>query len=1059
MNRRNSLILILILAIMVFCLASCQGKRTPKYEDVVTEVEELLIQKQYAEAAQMLESVQEDERAIVLARYCRGLEAGENEEFSTAKDIFQTLGDFRNSPKMYSYYLARQIETDAETAEADYPSEKLKAAKIYEELTTFRDSQERAEECRREVYQYAVALSDRKQFDLAETAFLSLGNYLDSDIMATKARADALFESGKTDEASQLYNTLNSKYQTYSDVYQAQYQEAHQLLDENAFDEAGAIFAKLGDYKNSRMMVSECQYMKAEAMLEAKRYDEAETLFRDLSDYRDSQTRAVETKYQKAADLAAEGKYQEAITIYDSMNGNGNSKKLSRQAAADELYDSGDLAGAMKIYAELEEKYHTHQQEYEERYQAAEKAYNNKEYNLAYDGFAELGAFRDSPEKATQCLYENAKEYLAREQYDKAKDIFTELGNYQDSPAMVLECSYRKAAYYAEQEQYDKAADLYDAISDYKNSASYAAVNRAINELNNGRYKQALDCYAQITDPEIEKYRETEAYYGYGLMLLKDGEYEAAAEAFKAAGEYSDAAEKIFETWIAAGDAAAENGNYEEAREWYKKASAGELIIKTWNRQAEEKLRDGDYTLARELYDTAGNPKGVISAWNAEAEAYLKAEQYDEARQCFTQAGNEESVIKTWNTEAEACLKAGKYDEARKCFLEAGNNERITDAWNQEAEEHLRKGRYAQARQCFTEAGNEERVTEAWNKEAEAYLAADQYEEARSCFSQAGNTEGINKAWETEAEKQLALGQYEDARSIYIRAGMNEKAANVWNIEGEAYFATGDYQNAKKSFLNADNQSRYEETVFEEAKVLMSAGEYSLAYELFMGISNREDVMEIIRSDPAFIVYRFHPGDVIQFGCYEQDNDDENGPEPIEWIVLSVEDHHALLISKYGLIKKPYNIKQALVTWENCTLRAWLNNSFLESAFSAEETKAILMTTVDNGSGQCNEQWYTGGGKNTQDLVFLLSYQEAGTYFPETESRICEPTAYAVAQGAYTDSTDQGVGCRWWLRSPGHSLQSASRISANGVRSNYEVTEDETCVRPAIWVDLASISF
>ena len=36
---------------------------------------------------------------------------------------------------------------------------------------------------------------------------------------------------------------------------------------------------------------------------------------------------------------------------------------------------------------------------------------------------------------------------------------------------------------------------------------------------------------------------------------------------------------------------------------------------------------------------------------------------------------------------------------------------------------------------------------------------------------------------------------------------------------------------------------------------------------------------------------------VVTFGHYEQDNDPDNGPEPIEWIVLTQFGNHTLLLS------------------------------------------------------------------------------------------------------------------------------------------------------------------
>ena len=48
-------------------------------------------------------------------------------------------------------------------------------------------------------------------------------------------------------------------------------------------------------------------------------------------------------------------------------------------------------------------------------------------------------------------------------------------------------------------------------------------------------------------------------------------------------------------------------------------------------------------------------------------------------------------------------------------------------------------------------------------------------------------------------------------------------------------------------------------------------------------------------------------GGIVTFGRYEQDGNEENGPEGIEWIVLDVQDGKVLLLSKYGLEVKPYN--------------------------------------------------------------------------------------------------------------------------------------------------------
>ena len=146
-------------------------------------------------------------------------------------------------------------------------------------------------------------------------------------------------------------------------------------------------------------------------------------------------------------------------------------------------------------------------------------------------------------------------------------------------------------------------------------------------------------------------------------------------------------------------------------------------------------------------------------------------------------------------------------------------------------------------------------------------------------------------------------------------------------------------------------------------------------------------------------------GDCITFGHYPQTSSGTDST-PIEWLVLDVdtENNTALVISKYGLDAKPYNTEYANVTWETCSLRTWLNNEFMNKAFTAAEQAAILTTTVDNSSSQ---GWSdTNGGNNTQDKIFLLSYAEANKYFgvrtdADSIAAFVAASDYAVAQGAW----------------------------------------------------------
>ena len=182
--------------------------------------------------------------------------------------------------------------------------------------------------------------------------------------------------------------------------------------------------------------------------------------------------------------------------------------------------------------------------------------------------------------------------------------------------------------------------------------------------------------------------------------------------------------------------------------------------------------------------------------------------------------------------------------------------------------------------------------------------------------------------------------------------------------------------------------------------------------------------------------------------------------------MLDVKGDEALLLSRYGLDAQPYNKQWKGITWEECTLRTWLNETFLNKAFTAQEQEGILLTNVDNSSSQGYSEWSTSGGNNTQDKVFLLSYAEANQYFGVTENNInntksrVEPTDYAINQGAYTSSsnkTEDGAAAGlWWLRSPGGPLIFAAYVITDGSVHNYDVDSDNAVVRPALWIDLES---
>ena len=192
-------------------------------------------------------------------------------------------------------------------------------------------------------------------------------------------------------------------------------------------------------------------------------------------------------------------------------------------------------------------------------------------------------------------------------------------------------------------------------------------------------------------------------------------------------------------------------------------------------------------------------------------------------------------------------------------------------------------------------------------------------------------------------------------------------------------------------------------------------------------------------------------GDDILFGYYEQDNNAENGKEQIAWRVLQDNDGTLLLMSEKVLDCKYYHETEENVTWETSDLRGWLNSDFLSAAFDKDEQEMIELTHVSTPD---SEYYGTDSGNDTEDKVFLLSYDEimsiyedeeytqinpvTGEPMPDTftgsKDRAAAPTAYALANGVATTTSSEWFGgnCEWWLRSMGYDQTFVSFVDSAG---------------------------
>ena len=188
-------------------------------------------------------------------------------------------------------------------------------------------------------------------------------------------------------------------------------------------------------------------------------------------------------------------------------------------------------------------------------------------------------------------------------------------------------------------------------------------------------------------------------------------------------------------------------------------------------------------------------------------------------------------------------------------------------------------------------------------------------------------------------------------------------------------------------------------------------------------------------------------GQRIEFGTYEQDNirydETKKGKDPIYWIVLEKQDDRILVVSSLILDIHSYDESYSdVVTWEKCSLRRWLNNTFINNAFNATERKLILEAEVPADKyPDCD----TDPGNATTDHIFLLSASEYLKYFSTNRSSFSKYADIMCEDRRYQT---------WWLRTPGEDGQAKVFCDDGRMFVGYGYYDPDGGVRPAMWLSL-----
>lgn len=345
------------------------------------------------------------------------------------------------------------------------------------------------------------------------------------------------------------------------------------------------------------------------------------------------------------------------------------------------------------------------------------------------------------------------------------------------------------------------------------------------------------------------------------------------------------------------------------------------------------------------------------------------------------------------------------------------------------------------------------------------------------------NIDALAALYDEAVDFYIKEGQYGDALTALISMGSydNEKVAAYYFKIAEKYLEENKMAELSAMFPRAaacpHAETDFLEPLYQKAVALCASGPHMKAFQLFLLLGDYKDSAE--RADAAYAAVYATPaatvtatpapaapvtravstpkpaasglngaqvGDMITFGAYEQDNNKSNGKEPIQWRVLDKKNGRLLVISRYGLDCRKYDLNHS--DWKGSSLRKWLNKDFIAQAFNSEELSLIPTVSVSSPTMPNGKKVGT-----TDDRLFLLSVEEAERYFKSDADRLCKATAYAKKQGATTVDGDIGW---WWLRTPGISRYVVMKVFTTGAidKSGYSNNNDRGCVRPALWIQV-----
>ena len=182
-------------------------------------------------------------------------------------------------------------------------------------------------------------------------------------------------------------------------------------------------------------------------------------------------------------------------------------------------------------------------------------------------------------------------------------------------------------------------------------------------------------------------------------------------------------------------------------------------------------------------------------------------------------------------------------------------------------------------------------------------------------------------------------------------------------------------------------------------------------------------------------IYKEYSHEYIWLGTYPQNDTSGEQLEPIKWRVIYKDSGEVFLLSEDIIDKKAhYSSVRAIENWGKSDIRSWLNDDFINNAFSLNQLSSII------------EKNTVTANSKIKDKVYLLSKEELDYIYSNDRNAV-------TTEYAYINNSNNNT---WWLRTEKDTQVYYYVDKDSIVRENSLNTE--LGIRPALYLDTSATS-